>query len=114
MKTDIFADDCDCHFMFGMGDRLYKVLPVRKINRSFRKIQLTAYNRREILFFQHQRCFIKIRYGCILNDTIRFDIAEKRNLCLHIFGDMPVASCHDEIGPHPEILQLLDGVLGRF
>lgn len=67
-----------------------------------------------MIAFQHDRSFVELRYGQILDDAVFADVAEKRDLFEYGRIQGTVTAQDDHIRMDAHALQFFDGVLGRF
>src|ERR1700737_3092442 len=48
------------------------------------------------------------------DDRLLFDVAEERDLLLHVLRNRPLAAAKQDVGLNADLTQLLDGVLRRL
>ena len=114
VQLDVLPDQPDGHTALRAVDLVDQRFPVREIRRRCFDTELSAYDVREMMRFQHQRCFIQYRDGDVFDDTIRLDIAEQRDLPENTFFQLFVSSEDDDVRLDAESLQILDRVLCRL
>ena len=114
VKLYIFPHKSDPDFLLPALDLFYQCRPFLQIAWCCFKGKLPAHDRREVGFFEHQRGFIEIGQGDILNHTVRFHITEHGNLVLNGILQRFITPEHDDIRIDSHSLQFLYGVLGRF
>ena len=114
VQLDVLADQPDGHTALRAVNLVNQRFPVREVRRRCFDTELSAYDVREMMRFQHQRCFIQYRDGDVFDDTIRLDIAEQRDLPENTFFQLFVSSEDDDVRLDAESLQILDGVLCRL
>ena len=85
VQLDVLADQPDGHTALRAVNLVNQRFPVREVRRRCFDTELSAYDVREMMRFQHQRCFIQYRDGDVFDDTIRLDIAEQRDFFKNAF-----------------------------
>ena len=111
MELDIFADKSDFDFLFAVLDAVDKLRPLVEIRLGSVYIQLAADDGREVRLLEHQRSFVEIRQGDVLDNAVGLDVAEERYLLEDSLLKRLVTAQDDYVRVDAHALQLLDRVL---
>ena len=84
---DILADNADIHFIDGIHQAVQHVLPLGKVAGSGLKLQLPQNDFIHALFGETNRHFVNAFDVTGGDDRIGCDVAEQRDLFLHLFGN---------------------------
>ena len=114
MQFDIFADKTDGDGLFAAADLLYHAAPLGHIRLFCLEVQLAADNAGEIVFLQHNRCFVQHRDRHVFNNTVRFYVAEQGNLVENARIDRLIAAQDNDVRGDAHTLHFFYRVLGRF
>ena len=114
MQLHILADEADDDAFAAAVDAFEHLVPLLHVWLRRRQLQLPADDVREMMLFQHERRFIQLRDGQVLDDAVFLDIAEQRDLLEDRLLQRAVAAQNDDIGMDAHALQFLDRMLRRL
>ena len=111
VELDVLANKADGDVLAAVSDFLHHLNPFRQLRLGGLQTQFPADNAGQIGLFQHQRGFIQHGQGDILNDAVRFDVAEHADFLENGWLQRLVAAQDNDIRLDAHALQFLDGVL---
>ena len=114
MQLHILADKADDDALSAAVDAFEHLVPLFHIGLCGGQLQLPADDVREMMLFQHERRFIQLRDGQVLDDAVFLDVAEQRDLLEDRLLQRAVAAQNDDIGMDAHALQLFDRMLCRL
>ena len=113
VQLHVFADQRHAQPGARGLDAVHQRPPLRKVRLRRVDMEAAADHTGEALALQHQRGLVEIWQGHVLDDAVRRDVAEIRDLAEDaLVLDALVAAQDDDVRRDAQPLQLLDGVLG--
>ena len=115
MEVRVFTDESDCADLIAALDSLDHGCPGRDIAGLCLQPELAADDIREAALFKHKRSFVKNRDRSILDNAVRGNVTEHRNLLEDRFIlDRFVGTKNDDVRRNAHALQFFYRVLGRL
>ena len=114
MQLNIFTHKPYCNLFIAVFNAVEHFVPVGQIGFARVYAKLAANNIGKVIFFKHNRRFIKHGNSHIFNNAIGLYIAEKGNFLEYIIFKRLVAAQHYNIRVNAHALQFLNRVLGRL
>ena len=114
VKLDIFSDKGDCDFLGRMAQVLNHLRPVLEIRFWTVKVETLTDNLRKMLFLHGERSLVQILYIQILEDMVRRQVAEQRDLVLHCCVQRIFRAAHDDVRLDSHSLEFFYTGLRRF
>ena len=115
LQLDVLADHADAdHALPGRGDLLDDLLPLLEARGAAPDVEELGQLVVEPLAVQLQRHLVDRLHVEGGEDRARVDVAEERDLVLHVLGDLAIRAAQQDVGLDADLAQLLDRVLGRL
>ena len=112
VKLHIFADKADGDLTAGVTDAVDQRFPLLEIWGLVLQPKLAAHNGGKPVRLEHERRFVEIGQGQVLDDAVGLDVAEHGDLSEDAVLQRLVAAQDDDVRRDTHALKLLDGVLG--
>ena len=112
VQLDVLAHQCNGAGLAAGGNAGDYLLPLGQVGGGNIQMQLLHHHIVQTVGVQHQRALVETGHGQVLDDALRFDVAEGADLAADIAAHAAVCAQDDDIGAYAHALQLLDRVLG--
>src|SRR5687768_13220425 len=114
-EVSVLPDHSDFDFPLRSENSLDHSSPLREIRSAASKESESMHHPLiESLLVEQQRYLVDARHIAALDDRAEFDVAEERDLSLHLFGQRSLGAADENVGLNSDFHQLPHGMLRRL